>query len=229
MATALTLIDSIARVRAEVLRDERRSARLERLQRWQIERLRRTYADLAGDARYADALEFFVQDLYGPHEYTQRDKDLRKVLHSWERLLPERASRAVTAALALEALSQNLDLAVVDAVGGAKLTEATYAQAYREIGRRPDRERQIELIVDAGRALEELIEKPAIGAALRLARAPARLAGVMALHTFLVRGFNAFAKMRDAAPLLNAIEERERAIMAALFAGSSRPFDLSAA
>ena len=73
---AQSIIDSIARHRAEVERDPQRRERLQALQRFQVERLRRTYADLASQPGYRAALEFFVADLYGPHDRSERDRDL---------------------------------------------------------------------------------------------------------------------------------------------------------
>lgn len=224
MTTALALIESLAAARSRLQQDAAQRAPLDRLQRWQVDRLRRTYADFGRDPRYASALEFFVGDLYGPHEFSRRDADLRKVLRSWERLLPARALAAVIAALELEALTLDLDVAMVAALEGADVAEHSYAQAYRRMNRRPDRERQIRLILDAGRALNELIRLPVIGTALRMARTPARAAGVLFLHAFLERGYKAFARMQDAQPLLAAIERREIAIMERLFAGEPDPF-----
>ncbi|HLS81331.1 MAG TPA: hypothetical protein VK025_08005 [Steroidobacter sp.] len=223
MTTALALIEALTEARERVRREPTTRKRLARLQRWQVQRLRRTYADFERDPRYAEALEFFVSDLYGPHEYSRRDRDLRKVLSSWERLLPPRASRAVVAALELEALSHDLDLEMVSALQDTQLDGVTYANAYRRVGRRPDRVRQIELIQFAGAALDDLVRMPVIGAALRMARTPARLAGVTYLHQFLERGYRAFARMRDARPLLQAIQQRETRLMNALFAGESAP------
>lgn len=224
MTTALALIERISATRSRVQQDAARRGPLEQLQRWQVERLRRTYADFGRDPRYSAALEFFVGDLYGPHEFSQRDADLRMVLRSWERLVPPRALAAVVAALELEALTLDLDLVMADALESAVVTEDAYTRAYRRTGRRADRERQIRLILDAGRALDQLIHLPVIGAALRMARTPARLAGVMYLHRFLERGYKAFARMKDARPLLAAIEQRELAIMERLFAGEPDPF-----
>lgn len=228
MATSLALIDAIVSQRSRLQEDAPRRERLAQLQQWQLTRLRRTYADFERDQRFAAALEFFAEDLYGPHEFGRRDADLRKVLRTWERVLPKLAQRAITGALELEALSLVLDESMIDALGAAKVDEQSYANAYRTVGRRTDRARQIRLIVDAGAALNELIRLPAIGAALRLARTPAKLAHVTALHAFLERGYSAFARMRDAAPLLDAIGARERRIMDALFAGAARPFQTPA-
>lgn len=222
--SALALIDELALTREVLERQPRRLAELRALQRWQAERLRGTYADFGADARYAPALEFFVSDLYGPHDVRRRHGDIRKVLHQWQRLLPERALEAVAHALQLEALTQSLDLAVVAALDGAPPTPTSYAAAYRRADRRLDRQRQIWLITAAGRSLDSLIAAPAVGIALRAAKLPSRLIGVSALHYFLERGYRAFKNMGGAGELLRAIEQRETAILQRLFAGSNEPF-----
>ena len=222
--SALALIDEIVVAREILEHEPRRLAEFRALQRWQAERLRATYADFASQARYAAALDFFVDDLYGPHDFQQRHGDLRKVLRQWQRLLPERAMQAVMYALQLEALTQSLDLDVLAALDGVRPTPASYAAAYRRTDRRVDRQRQIWLILTAGRSLDTLITTRAIGMALRAAKLPARILGVSALQEFLERGYRAFKSMGGAARLLWTIEQRETAIMQRLFAGSTDPF-----
>jgi len=221
---ALALIDRIAASRDRLARDQRMLAAVQSLQFWQAQRLQRTYADYAMHPRYRDAVAFFLQDLYGPHDFTRRDRDLRRVLHQWERLLPQRALEALMHALELEALSQSLDVATATALGDAEPAPASYAIAYRRADRRDDRQRQIWLTVAAGRALDSLIETQALGIALRAARLPARVLGVATLQAFLERGYRAFRKMDGAAELLQTIQQRETTIMHRLFAGSSDPY-----
>ncbi|MET0656626.1 MAG: hypothetical protein ABW110_00510 [Steroidobacteraceae bacterium] len=222
----LPLVTSIARMRQELQQDPERFARLRRVQDWQSHRLSRTYGDFLFHPRYRDALNFFVRDLYGPHDFSQRDRDLQRVLATWERALPDRALNAVRNALELEALTEALDVAVLDALGHRVPDVVSYAGAYRKADRRPDRQRQIWLILSAGRALNTLVGTPWVSGALRLARTPARLAGVHVLHDFLERGYRAFEKMGDAEELLRSIERRETRIMQRLFAGTPAPFDL---
>lgn len=221
---ALALIDRIAAARASLARDQRLLAAVKSLQFWQAQRLQRTYADYATHPRYRDAVAFFLQDLYGPHDFTRRDRDLRRVLHQWERLLPQRALEALVHALELEALSQSLDIATATALGDAEPAPASYADAYRRADRRDDRQRQIWLTVAAGRALDSLIETQAVGITLRAARLPARVLGVGTLQAFLERGYRAFKTMGGAAELLQTIQQRETTIMHRLFAGSGDPY-----
>jgi hypothetical protein len=228
-SSALALIEQIALTRDAIARDQRTLVGVQALQRWQSQRLQDTYADYAAMPRYRPAIEFFLQDLYGPHDFTRRDRDLHKVLHQWERLLPERALQAVVYALELEALSQALDVATASALGGKDPAPSSYGIAYRQAGRREDRQRQIWLIVAAGRALDSLIEAPALGIALRTARLPARMLGVAALQGFLERGYTAFRRMAGAGELLRTIQQRETTIMYRLFAGSGDPFRVDGA
>jgi hypothetical protein len=221
---ALSLIESIAELRIHLQGEPRKLARLQALQRWQVRRLEQTYADYFARPRYRDAISFFTHDLYGPHDYAQRDRDLKTVLAPWQRILPARALHAVTTALELESLTIELDLSLLDALAEREVDTKSYALAYRGAGRQAERRRQIELIVACGQALDALAAHPWVHRALRLAKTPARLAGVLVLHEFLERGFDAFAKMGSATELLNAIDQRETAIMENLMRERPDPF-----
>lgn len=223
---AQQIIESLAQQRAQIDRDPQRRDRLRDLQRFQVERLRSTYADCASQPKYRAALEFFVADLYGPHDHSQRDRDIRKVLDQWARLLPARALDAVSRALEVELLTHTLDVAVADALQDAPPSFETYPAAYRRAGRYEDRRRQIDLILAAGRDLDSLIDIPALGTALRMARVPARLLGVMDLQQFLERGYRAFKQMNGAQALLQIIDQRETDIMHRLMRGLPDPFRL---
>src|SRR5881394_2363346 len=55
-------------------------ARVAEVQRWQTARLMRTYADLNANPRYRAATAYFVQDLYGPKDFSARDAALLKLV-----------------------------------------------------------------------------------------------------------------------------------------------------
>jgi hypothetical protein len=196
------------------------------VKQWQQERLARTYRDLAANPRYAEATRFFLEDLYGPKDFSGRDEAMLKIYPSMVRLLP--ASAVHTAALAIEvdALSEVLDRALATALGTRKLDEASYAKAYRESSSPELRERQIARVVDAGQRLDQLVKKPLVTRTLKLMRTPARMAGLLELQEFLERGFNAFAAMGDATEFLATVGSREREIARRLFSSAPAPFSL---
>lgn len=185
----------------------------------------RTHADLLSQPESQAAARFFLDDLYGTGDLTQRDADLERVVPAMERLLPASALKTVAEAIALDALSEKLDAAMARSLG-EQFSEEDYIAAYRKSGSRHDRERQIEHVASVGKALCELVRIPLIGSTLTMMRGPARLAGLEELQSFLERGFKAFKAMKNPNLFVSTIVQRERAIMDRLYTGVEEPFTL---
>lgn len=207
--------------------EPRLARKLTRLQRWQTSRLLRSHADLHANPRYRLAIEFFFNELYGA-DARQRDVDMIKVQRAMERLLPREGLEALCLAVQLETLSQKLDAAVARALPEGGITVARYAQAYREAGRRDERERQIALTSEIGEYLDGVVRKPMVRGLVRIARGPAHAAGFGLLQEFLERGLDAFEAMHGAKDFLATIRAREERAMAKLYAGDPDPFDFGA-
>ena len=212
----------------ERLANPRLAQGLEKLAAWQAARLSRTYADLEAQPRYTEAVEFFETDLYGGADFARRDADVTRVVPILVRTLPERVIATIARAMELNALSQELDRALLARLPGMqaelKLTVADYCRAYRKMGNRAGRERQIALIADIGAALDRFVRMPLLRTALAMMRRPARLAGMIVLHDFLERGFLAFRTMGGATEFLATIVSRETALMEAILGGDDAPF-----
>lgn len=223
------LVRELARVQR--LHEERRgnpilAGALDRLADWQARRLRMTYADIAVDPRYAAAIQFFQNDLYGAADYSRRDADLARVVPMMVKMLPDSVVVTAAGAVELNALSQELDRVLLGRLprADAVFTVAEYCKAYRRAGKFPLRQRQIALIGEIGTALDKAVRKPLVMAALTMMRQPARMAGLSALQDFLERGFGAFRNMRGAGQFLATVNERETHIHDAIVEGSSDPF-----
>jgi hypothetical protein len=201
------------------------AAALDRVAQWQALRLNATYSDLAADPRYAGAIAFFQSELYGPGDFSQRDADLARVVPIMIRVLPEAVVETVAMAMELSTLSHELDHALVGKLdASAPFTVAEYCAAYRACDNRPDRGRQIDLIVQTGHALDRYVRQPMLGPLLAMMRHPARVAGLASLQEFLEGGFASFAGMRDVDAFLEAINTRETALMEAILSGDPAPF-----
>jgi hypothetical protein len=211
--------------RLKALRGTRLPPRVEELKRWQTERLERTYADLRAEPRYREAIDFFVDDLYGPKDFSGRDTAMLRVLPAMVRILPARAVETAALAIEIEALSEELDHRLAAALD-APLDEASYARAYRASATPEERGRQIELIGEVGTRLDALVRSPLVYRTLKLMRQPARLAGLSSLQDFLEGGFHAFEAMGGADEFLRTIEGREREILKRLFSGAPEPFSV---
>lgn len=194
------------------------------LAEWQADRLARTYADLQREPRYQPAIEFFLTDLYGPRDFSQRDHDVERVYPLMARVLSEHAIHSIALAMELHALSQDFDarmarilteeLGVTD-----QLDPDTYAEAFRRCNDFPLRRRQIELVGNVGRVLEEVVRKPVIYAAVRVAHRPAHAMGFGELQDFVERGFRAFRHMDGATYFVNTVLERETRLLEQIVAG----------
>jgi hypothetical protein len=217
---------------ASVLSGKQAALRM-RLRAWQAARFLRTYADLMASDRYRPAAEFFLSDLYGPKDFSERDQELERFLPVITRILPASAIHTLAVGVELDLLSESLDSAMVQALlaagqaAEADISEAAYAKAYRSCDDRRGREAQIALLMQIGDAIDELTRKPLLRAAIALIRAPAHAAGMGELHDFLDRGFYAFRHMHGAGEFLTIIRERESLILARLFARHRAPFDLN--
>jgi len=199
---------------------------LGRLADWQSRRLAATYADLAADPRYAEAVAFFQAELYGGKDFSRRDADLKRIVPAMSKVLPEGVIMTVARAMELNALSHELDASVLEFLprADAQFGVEDYCRAFRRAGRQPDRRRQVALIGEVGGALDRYVRRPMVRSALALMRKPAKLAGLDELQTFLERGFAAFHRMGGASGFLSTIVARETAILDAIFGGSNAPF-----
>lgn len=201
-------------------------ARLAEVKAWQHGRLARTYADLSTQPRYAQATQFFMDDLYGPKDFSGRDAAMLRIYPTMVRVLPAGAVQTAALAIEVDALSESLDRRLADALPPGAITEAGYAKAYRASSEPAERERQIELIGEVGLRLDALVRKPLVLQTLKVMRTPARLAGLSDLQVFLERGFESFRTMGGAGDFIAIVQARERAIASRLFSSAPEPFSL---
>lgn len=216
------------------LHDPRREPRnalrwLPEVRRWQAERLRQSFAHFMDDPRRQPAAEFFLSELYGDHDFTRRDSDIARVMPMMQRLLPKALLGTVADAIEVGALTHALDLRMAQtlqtlAPSRRKLDEALYGEAYRAVGLRRLRERQIALIGSVGGGFGRALTMRGVAALLAFSRGPARLAGLSALQGFLEKGYGAFEALGNPDAFVAEIEGNERAAAARLFNGDDNPF-----
>lgn len=199
------------------------------LRAWQAKRLEHTYQDLLQSRRYRPAALFFLSDIYAARDFSQRNADLERFYEGVSKVLPERAVAILADAVDLYQLSDRLDddmaAVLINDLGATEsITAEQYSEAYRILDNYDDRVRQIQLIGRIGRGVDKLVQIPFVGLSLRLAHAPAVLAGWSELQGFLERGYSAFKHMKGADGFMGTIEEREMRILDDIFAGIPIPF-----
>lgn len=221
-ATARILADlaAVASERKARAADPGLGARVEAVKRYQQRRFEKSYADLLAHPRYAGAASFFLDELYGPNDFTRRDEQFARVVPPMVHLFPSEVVQTVEALAALHALSERFDTSMGRALESTAVDARSYVRAWLQCDDAAGREKQIVLMERVGRSLDVLTRRPMLRHSLRLMRGPARAAGLGALQTFLEAGFDTFRSMRGAGEFLALIGERERALATALFASS---------
>jgi hypothetical protein len=217
-ATILSHLAAVNAERAERGVDTTLAARVEAVKRYQQRRFELTYADLLAHPRYAGASNFFLDELYGPSDFTQRDAQFARIVPGLVKLFPAEVVRTVEALAELHALSERFDTAMGRNIGQEGIDAISYVKAWRECDDVAGREQQIMLMERVGQSLDAITHNPLLHHSLRLMRAPARAAGMSALQAFLESGFDTFRAMRGADEFLALIGSRERALAATLFA-----------
>lgn len=221
-------LQAVAAQREARRADAQLAAAVDAVKRYQHARFALSYADLMAQPRYQRAAEFFLTDLYGPADFSDRDAQFARIVPALVRLFPAHIVGTVAELAELHALSERLDTAMahcrVEAgerdgpVGGAH-----YGAWWRAVGQPAARERQIVLMVSVGEALDRYTRSTLLRQSLRLMRGPASAAGLAALQGFLERGFDTFKAMAGAEYFLATIAARERLLAASLFAGGAGP------
>jgi hypothetical protein len=218
----LRCLESVAAERARRAGEATLAARVAEVKRFQHQRFEASYADLLASPRYAAAAQFFLDDLYGPGDFTQRDKQFARVVPALVRLFPKDIVTTVSRLAQLHELSESLDTEMGLQIADQLLNKDSYGLAWREVGRTSDREHQIALMLEVGSALDRFTKNPLLRTSLRMMRAPAQAAGLGSLQDFLESGFDAFRGMRGAEYFLSTVSTRERQLAAKLFAGEDR-------
>lgn len=227
-ASAAFILGNLKVVDAERARrsaDPGLNAKVVALKEFQQRRFSQTYADLLASARYGAASRFFLDELYGPTDFTRRDTQFARMVPGLARFFPDEIVETVSTLAELHALSETFDTALGLLLEDERITAIDYIRAWQRAGRAPDRERQIALTLSIAAALDRLTRKPLLRRSLHFMRVPARAAGLFELHRTLEIGFDTFATMNGAQEFIALVGSRERALAAALFAAGSEGSD----
>jgi hypothetical protein len=191
------------------------------LKLYQQQRFTRTYTDLLDSQRYGAAARFFLDELYGPTDFSQRDAQFMRLAPVLVRFFPTEIVQTVEILAELHAVSEALDTEMARHLLGCRVDARSYIRAWQSTGHPAQRELQVALTLQIGTALDRYTRKPLLRRTLRIMRGPARSAGLAELQRFLEAGFDAFAAMRGADEFLRTVGHRERELASAIFAAET--------
>lgn len=225
MNTAQTIRQAVADV--ERLREESRElpdigAGVTLLKRFQARRFAGNYADLLASRSSGAAARFFLEELYGDRDFRDRDAQFARIAGAVEKLFPRDVAETAAGLAQLHALTESLDHSMARDTPLQSLDDVVgYVRAWKNVGRREDRQRQLDTVIAIGAEMTRLTRLPGLRMMLRMMRGPASAAGLTSLQRFLESGFDTFASMTKvrgtAEEFLSTIRERESRLMHLLF------------
>ena len=201
---------------------------------WQAERLAYTYADVRDLSRYREAWRFFVQDIYGASDYSQRDHDVETMYEFIRRFVPDVVSRPAALTINLHRMTDALDQKLLNVLVGQlgvtdSITVEQYAEGYRRCDNYQERVKQIDLLVEICERIDGIVRNPITSPALRLASRPLRSAGYGDVVSFLERGYQSFKRMHGSHHFRKTLREREMGILDRIYTHDQDPFRFEAA
>lgn len=182
---------------------------------FQTRRFESDYADILKGVEFGPALQFFLEELYGPRDFAERDRQFERISATVSEFFPAEVARTVEDLVELHALSESLDLAMAREVlqSSGKIDATDYRTAWRKLDCAVERRRQLDLVLSLGTQLGTLTRKRVLRRMLGMMRVPARLAGLEDLQSFLERGFDSFSGIHSSEALMRIIEARESAFL----------------
>lgn len=182
------------------------------LQIFQSQRLRRDHADLAEEDQYYALGNFVFEELYGPHDFSERDTQAKR-LNQFIRLIPGLAVRDVEQVFDLLSITNVLDDQVADELmrmdAPIEFDEETYECAYREADNYDDRVLQLELVRGALYNVYRMARKPLLHTMLKRTHTMAHAAGMSDIHQFLFSGYEAILPVKDIHRFVETVHLRE--------------------
>ena len=142
-----------------------------------------------------------------------RDQDIARIVPKMSTFLPQKALQSLSSALHLNTLSFELDFDLAKLLVDTEINRDSYAKAYISCDNLAKRQQQIDYIRTLGNDLADVVKIKGISSLLFLSRKPAKMAGALALHEFLERGFKSFKNIGNVEDFIIPIANKEHQIM----------------
>ena len=198
--------------------------RLHYLKRFQVERLRNTYEDLAALPEYNAACFFFFNRLYSTEDTAERDAAFRNIYTSAKRFLGGDVAESMGRLIVLQEITEAMDLRMLEVLAELEAPlefgMPLYEEAYRFCDNYQLRLQQIELLNFTCRLVHKISHRFGAGMVLRGLRTACMVLGDTRMVDFLMDGYRAFANLKRIDPLAEAIVDRETRRLDQIYEGS---------
>jgi hypothetical protein len=220
-------MDEVSVIMARQHKDPALRSACRAIKRYQSARFMDSYHDLLSSSDYGPACKFFLSEIYGDRDFSQRDHEFSRIAGAIERIFPRSILEIAVDLAELHAETERLDAEMATFVLRTTLEKGTpqvsleaYTQAWNGTAAYGDRRKQLNMVLHLGRRLNRVTRIPGVRISLRAMRIPARAAQLTALQDFLERGLDTFCDLSRIPSgvdlFLQSIEAREHRWMASL-------------
>ncbi|MBX3721578.1 MAG: hypothetical protein KF713_07065 [Turneriella sp.] len=190
---------------------------VDQVRKVQVERLRQTYDDFFQNPEFTKISKYFFEQIYGAGDKASRDAAFNKIYEKLSAAVNPKRIQRVTQLKQLNELTDELDLAVAREFMKMKkksaMTLKDFETCYKALNNKPERELQLQLLMETTRFFHKLAHVPLLGFVIKPTQLAAKMLGVEYIMEFFMEGYRSFKSVKDAEPFMVAIEERERAYL----------------
>jgi hypothetical protein len=193
---------------------------VDQVRKVQVERLRATYDDYFQNPEYTKIARYFFKQIYNAGNKASRDAAFNKIYEKLSAAVNAKRITRVTQLKQLNELTDELDLKVarifMKSRKRAAMTLKDFEAAYRTLDNKPERELQLQLLMETTRFFHKLAHVPLLGFVIKPTQLAAKMLGVEYIMEFFMEGYRSFKSVKNAEPFMQAIEDRERAYLDSL-------------
>ncbi len=185
------------------------------LQKFQSERLNKTYEDIKSDPEYLKMGSFFFEKLYSPKDFAFRDAGIKKLHKTLDGKVYSGMISAVTKVIELHDLSDRLDnlmvLKMMEFEIGQDMNMEEYQMVYKSLDNYDQRIYQINLGAEVTKVFHKLSKKWVVAISLNTVKKAAFFFKIREIIDFIYEGYTAFKTIKNIDFFLDTIMERELA------------------
>jgi len=180
---------------------------------FQLERLEKTYEDFLSLPEFHKITEFFRKYVYTTRNCEQRNDAFNLVHEKVAGILGEKRIEAATKLKHLNEMTDHLDELMAriheKLFQNQCVSQSTYEACYVRLENRPERIRQIELLLETTSFSHKLTKFPLLGWGIKMMKFGTKRLGIGFIMEYFEAGYAAFRDIKNIEPFLHEIKKRE--------------------
>ena len=192
---------------------------LEKLQQFQVNRMRQTCLPLCGHVSEENLLEYILREMYNGLDLGTMGRNADKVVRFATKFVSDK--ELMMSSMELNAVSGEIDEKLTEILfekmAVSHISEELYAAATVMADIQTMRERQISLVEKLSAGLDINSKSKVVYSAFKIAKTPAKLAGFGKYYDTLWNGFSVIRALESPEKVISKFMSAERAYLLSMF------------